>query len=176
MRGFVLANGLALFATAAQAEVVDLQPSGFEVKHTVQIAASPQQVYVALIQPGRWWSSDHTWSGSAANMRFEPAAGGCWCEALPKTQGEVEHMRIIYIDPAGTIRLDGSLGPMQPSGATGHLTWAYAAKADGTEVTWTYDVGGYFPGGFKALAPGVDGVIGDQLGRLKKFIETGRSN
>ena len=79
----ILLGVLAVLAlsTAAHAEVIDAQPNGFEVKRTVQIAAAPDKVYAALIQPGRWWNSSHSWSGDAANLTLEPKVGGCWCEA-----------------------------------------------------------------------------------------------
>jgi len=36
-------------------------------------------------------------------------------------------------------------------------------------------VGGFMPGGLAAIAPAVDAVLGDQLQRLKRFVETGRA-
>ena len=175
MRSGVLAIAAAMaLASAAHAEVVDAQPGGFEVKRTVQIAAPPLTVMTALTHPERWWSSAHSWSGKASNMRMDAVGGGCWCELLPETRGEVRHMTVIYFDPGGTIRLDGGLGPLQQTGASGRLTWAWAAKNGGTELTWTYDVGGYMRGGLAPVAPAVDGVLAEQMGRLKKLLETGK--
>jgi uncharacterized protein YndB with AHSA1/START domain len=175
MRIAALASGLALaLAGTAQAEVKDLQPNGFETTRTIHLAAPPAKVYETLIHPERWWNSDHTWSGSAANLRLETRAGGCWCERLPKTGGEVKHLEVVFFDPAGMIRFEGVLGPLQNSGATGHLTWTFVAKDGGTDLTWTYDVGGYFKGGFAGIAPAVDGVQAEQSGRFKKLIETGK--
>jgi hypothetical protein len=37
----------------------------------------------------------------------------------------------------------------------------------------TYDLGGFVDGGFQDMAPKVDGVLGEQIGRLQTFIETG---
>ncbi len=38
----------------------------------------------------------------------------------------------------------------------------------------TYSVGGFIDGGFDKMAPAVDGVLGEQLERLKRFVETGK--
>jgi hypothetical protein len=40
-------------------------------------------------------------------------------------------------------------------------------------VKFAYAVGGYRPGGLDAVAGPVDFVIGEALGRLKAFVETG---
>jgi len=42
-----------------------------------------------------------------------------------------------------------------------------------TELSLTYALGGYLPGGADKLAPVVDGVLGQQVGRLKSLVETG---
>jgi hypothetical protein len=39
-------------------------------------------------------------------------------------------------------------------------------------VTQTYDVGRHAAGGLEKLAPPVDAVLGEKLGRLKQFIES----
>ena len=68
------------------------------------------------------------------------------------------------------------LGP-QPVRASGHLAFTFKPGADPTTtvLTVTYDVGGYAKGGLaEQWAKPVDGVIGEQVGRLKKQIETGR--
>jgi uncharacterized protein YndB with AHSA1/START domain len=175
MRIAALAFSLsAALAGVAQAEVKDVQPNGFETTRTVHIAAPPEKVYASLTHPERWWNSDHTWSGSAANLRLELRGGGCWCERLPKTKGEVKHLEVVFLDPSRMIRFEGVLGPLQNSGATGHMTWTWVAKDGGTDLTWTYDVGGYLKGGFAGLVPAVDGVQAEQIGRLKKLIETGK--
>ena len=60
------------------------------------------------------------------------------------------------------------------SGASGHLVWSLAEKDGHTTLTQTYYVGGYYPGGLDKLAPAVDGVLTQQLGRLKLYVETGK--
>ena len=58
----------ALTTATAHAEVIDATAGGFEVRRTVVINAPADRVYAALAQPSQWWSKDHTWSGSAANL------------------------------------------------------------------------------------------------------------
>jgi len=161
-------------ATAARAEIVDAQPNGFEVRREAVLSASADKVYAALAQPSQWWNKEHTWSGSAANLSLAPMAGGCFCEKLPNG-GSVMHMTVVYAQPAQGLRLFGGLGPLQMSGATGHLGWALAEKDGKTSLTQTYDAGGYMKGGLDKIAPIVDQVLGEQFDRLKAYVETGKT-
>ena len=177
----LLITALALVLTAAtavapeaRAEVVDAQPNGFQVKRTAVLNAQADKVYAALSQPSQWWNKDHTWSGSAANLSVAPMAGGCFCEKLPNG-GSVMHMTVVYAQPGQGLRLSGALGPLQMSGATGHLGWTLAEKDGKTTLTQTYDVGGYMTGGLDKLAPVVDQVLGEQFDRLKVYVETGKA-
>lgn len=52
--------------------------------------------------------------------------------------------------------------------------WSFVAVDGQTRVTWTYRVGGLEPGEVEKLAALVDQVLTLQLGRLGRFIETGR--
>ena len=161
----------AVLASGAHAEVTDRSEAGFEVVEKATIAASPGKVWDTIMHPARWWSSQHTWSGDAKNLSFDPA--GCFCEQLKK--GAVRHMMVVYADGATQLRMAGALGPLQSTGADGHLGIALKAAGAATEVTMTYDVGGYAKGGLaKVYAAPVDQVLGEQLGRLKKQVETGR--
>ena len=160
-------------ASPAAAAVIDSQPGGFEVREEVQVAATPAQVYAAVGRIGQWWNSEHTYSGDAANMSLELKAGGCFCEQL-KDGGSARHMGVILVQPDKTVRLEGALGPLAGTGGTGHLTFALKAKDAGTDVVLTYDFGGYAKGGMGDFAAPVDAVLGGQLDRLKRYIETGR--
>jgi len=166
-----VALGAALLAGAARAEVTDKSAAGFEVVEKATIAAPVGKVWDALMRPGRWWSSTHSWSGDAKNLYFDPS--GCFCETLKR--GAVRHMTIVYNDGATTLRLFGSLGPLQFTGASGHLGVSLKPAGDKTELTLSYDVGGYMKGGLAetAAAP-VDKVLGEQVARLAKYVETGK--
>jgi opacity protein-like surface antigen len=162
----------ALLAGAAQAEVTDKSAAGFEVTQKATIAAPAAKVYAALLTPGAWWSKDHSWSGSAQNLSID-LANGCFCEKLPK--GFVRHMTVVFADGATTLRLFGGLGPMQFTGASGHLAFTLKPAGEKTDLTLTYDVGGYAKGGLaETWATPVDGVLGEAVGRLKKYVETGK--
>jgi uncharacterized protein YndB with AHSA1/START domain len=147
--------------------------TGFVVKLQATVAAPPETVFRNLVeQVGSWWDPAHTFSGDARNLSIEPRPGGCFCERLPDGGG-VEHLRVLYVAPGRLLRLSGALGPLQASGLAGSLTWTLSKGAEGTHVDLVYSVGGHMEGGFGAIAPAVDAVIGAQLQRLKRFTETG---
>jgi hypothetical protein len=159
-----------LFIRPGAAEVLSSGQNGFDIHESVHVAATPQKAYAALLQPARWWSSNHTFSGNAANLTLEARAGGCWCETLPDG-GSVEHMHVVYVAPNNSLRLRGALGPFQGLGVEGAMTWSLKGSANTTEISVTYILGGYSKDGFEGAAKGVDQVLGEQLQLLKKFIE-----
>jgi uncharacterized protein YndB with AHSA1/START domain len=167
-----LALGLGL-ASPAAAAVVDSQPGGFEVREQVQIAAPPDKVYAAIGQVGQWWNGEHSYSRDARNLTLELRAGGCFCEQL-KDGGSVKHMGVILVQPNRLVRLEGALGPLATTAGTGRLSFALTARDAGTQVVLTYDFGGYAKGGMGDWPAPVDEVLGDQLDRLKRYVETGR--
>jgi len=164
---------LPLFAFAgehAAAEVLNVAPNGFEIRETAHIAAPTDKVYGVLIKPANWWSSEHTYSHNSANLSLEARAGGCWCESLPDG-GSVEHLRVVYVSPGKLLRLKGGLGPLQALPVDGAMTWSVKSVADGTELSFTYSIGGYVKDGIDGLSKAVDHVLGEQVARLKKFAE-----
>jgi hypothetical protein len=44
---------------------------------------------------------------------------------------------------------------------------------DGVDLTLTNDLGGYLPEGFDGWAAKADAMLAEQLGRLKRYVETG---
>ncbi len=115
------------------AEVASSSGNGFEVRETVEIAASPARVYDRLVHPEAWWDAAHTVSGKAANLSLDAVASHCFCEELPDG-GTVEHLLVVYADPGKRLVLRGALGPMQVMGVTGALSVVLAPKDDGTEL------------------------------------------
>ena len=156
----------------AAAEVLSVSGNGFEIRETAHTAGSPEKAYAALLLPARWWSSDHTFSGSAANLALDARVGGCWCETLPNG-GSVEHLRVIYVSPGKLLRLRGALGPFQGLPVDGVMTWTIKGAGDGTEISLTYAVGGYVKDGFDELSKAADHVLAEQLDRLKKLADGG---
>ena len=160
-------------ASAASAEVVDSSANGFTSRNVEMIAAHPSRVYTAAVEHvARWWNPAHSYSRNAANLSLDPRPGGCLCERLPN--GGVVHLSVVYIAAPQEIRFAGGLGPLQRAGVAGSMIWKLTESAGATQFEWTYAVGGYMPGGLAAIAPAVDGVLADQLRRLKRFVETGR--
>jgi uncharacterized protein YndB with AHSA1/START domain len=163
---------LALCAAGVRAEVVDAQPNGFEVRQTETIDAHADRVWDALTHPEKWWNSEHTWSHDAHNLWMDVKPGGCWCEHL-KDGGGAWHLTVIFIEPHRTLRFAGALGPISLSGADGHLTWELHEHDGKTTLVQTYDVGGYRKGGLDQFAAPVDTVLGEQMERLERYVETG---
>jgi hypothetical protein len=171
-----LAMGITVWVVAsmagarATAEVVSVAGNGFEIRETAHTAASSDKAYAALLLPAHWWSSDHTYSGSAANLVLDARAGGCWCEALPGG-GSVEHLRVAYVSPGKMLRLRGALGPFQGLAVDGVMTWSVKSVADGTDVSFTYSIGGYAKDGFDEWSKMADHMLGEQMARFKKFVD-----
>lgn len=169
-----LAAPLIMLATAAQAEIVETGGDGFVTRDEALVEASPMQVWLALISPGKWWNDAHTWSGDAANMTLKPQAGGCFCERIPEEadadrvtlEGSVEHMRVIQAYPERALRMRGALGPLQSEPVSGVLTITISETGGGTRIVWEYVVGGYMRFPVDVIAPAVDGVMSQQLDGL----------
>lgn len=176
MRMVGLAAAIAALALggAARAEVVETSPTSLQVKQTVEIAAPAAKVWAALGQIAGWWDSAHSWSGDAKNLTLDLKAGGCLCEANLPGGGSAHHMTVLIAMPGKTAVLEGAIGPLVYSGAAGHMVWSLAEKDGKTALTQTYFVGGYYPGGLDKMAGPVDGVMSEQLARLKAYVETGK--
>ena len=158
------------FATAI-AEVIDKASNGFVMKSSVSVTQSPQQAYQQFLRIDEWWDPDHSWFGDAKNFTITAQAGGCFCEADGERQ--VEHMRVVYVEPNKELRMLGGLGPLQMMGVHGAMSWKFDAREEGgTTITHTYTVSGYVKDGLDQLAEVVDKVQTSQLMRLqKKLVE-----
>jgi len=170
-----IASFLMVLASAAPAtaEVIDMGDNGFTVRHELSIDAERSTVYkTAIDQIGSWWSSDHTVSGDAANLYLRTDLPGCFCERLGEGGGLI-HLRVTFVNPGVMLRLSGGLGPLGLMGVAGNMTWEFDETEDGTTVTLQYAVGGYLDGGLAAVASPVDAVLGEQMSRLKAYVETG---
>ncbi|MCZ8136317.1 MAG: SRPBCC family protein [Porphyrobacter sp.] len=165
-----------LSAAPVAAEVTGGGPDSFVSRHEVVVKASPKEVWLALISPATWWTSEHTWSGEAANLTLTPQAGGCFCEKIPEVdepgrftlEGSVEHMRVIQAYPERALRMQGALGPLQSEPVNGILTIAISEVEQGTRIVWEYNVGGPMRYELPVIARAVDGVMGLQIKSLAK--------
>lgn len=155
-------------------EVADSGANGFTVKITMSIHAAPAEVYKKLVHNvGEWWNSQHTFSGDAHNLSIEERPMGCFCEKLPNS-GAVRHMEVLYFDPGKILRMSGALGPFQGMGAAGALTFTFTPQDDGTKLEVTYALVGYSPQGMASWAAPANGMLTDQITRLKNYVETGK--
>jgi hypothetical protein len=79
----------------------------------------------------------------------------------------------VYIQPGKTLRLNGALGPLQQFGISGSLTWQIEPLANGSRLTLTYNAGGFADRPMSDWAPQVDEMLGVQVQRLARLINTG---
>jgi hypothetical protein len=168
---FAIAAVLGAAPLSVRAEVAASSESGFVSHNVTEVPAAPSDTWAALFTPAAWWNGEHTYSGDAANLTIEPVAGGCFCETIPGADrtpaGQIEHMRVLYIDPrTRTFRMTGALGPLQSEAVTAVLTMTVEPSGSGSRITWDYVVGGYMRMPMAQMAPLVDQVIGEQLSRL----------
>lgn len=162
---------LAAAPTAVSAEVLAKAPTGFHVRQTAEVKASPETVWTALGQIERWWNPAHTYSGAAKNLSMPLKAGGCFCETL--ANGGVVHATIVQVRERQHLGLTGGLGPLQFEGA--NASWRFELKPSGagTQLTHILNVGGWSPGGLDQLAAPVDAVMSEQFARLVRYAESG---
>lgn len=160
----------------ASAEIKSVAADGFVLSYSQRIDAVAAKVFAALTSIDRWWNSEHTYSGDAANMSIEAQAGSCFCERWK--DGAVEHGRVIMVMRDRLLRVQAALGPLQGRALNGILT--FQLKPDEQEgnratlLTMTYVVNGSSASALDKSAPAVNDVLGEQFARLARFIETGK--
>ena len=173
MRQAFAALALLLSLEIAGAEVVDAATSGFTIVSEALVETNREAAWrKAIGDVDKWWSADHTVSGDAGRLSIEARPQGCFCEDLGGDAGVV-HMTVTMVYPEVVLRLTGGLGPLGLLGVDGNMTWEFDDAFDGTRIRFTYAVGGYRAEGLDGMASAVDRVIGEQVRRLKAYIETG---
>jgi uncharacterized protein YndB with AHSA1/START domain len=177
MRLVFAAVVLAVFFAAlpARAEVASATPNGFLIQAEAEVATTPERAWRALGQVGRWWNSEHTYSGDGRRMQVDLRAGGCWCERWGDGQS-VEHGRVVLVmqhEDVRTLRFNAPLGPLQELAVNGALTFTVAPHANGAKITMTYRVSGDPALGLDQIAPLVDGVLMEQFARLSRYSASG---
>ena len=155
-------------AAPGQAEVVSANAHGFEVRHTIQTVVPQAAAFEAFGQVSQWWSKDHSYSGDPGNLSLSLDPGGCFCERLPDGGG-IEHMKVAYVVPGERVVLTGSLGPLLYEATTGVMDVKVERIAGGSRVTMNYRAAGFANGGGEKMAPLVDQVLAEQMGRFRKY-------
>lgn len=164
IRSVVAALAIVCAATPVSAEVISKSDGEFILNFEQRVEASPDVILSTLAQPAAWWSSDHTYSGSAENITLDLRPGGCWCEALPG--GGVKHAEVLLVWPEHRqIRFDAPFAPLQsmPAHTILTMTWGDTDGGAARLLKWTFVVRGFQTG---AVAEAVDGVMAEQFGRL----------
>ncbi|MFK8051501.1 MAG: ATPase [Woeseiaceae bacterium] len=164
--------GLGLSRPVA-AEVSDAAENGFVVRHQLQIVAPVETAWRMFVgHIGEWWDSGHTYSGDASNLFIEARPLGCFCERLSDSDAVV-HLTVTVIRENKLLRLTGGLGPLGLMGVDGNMTLSFSGDESVTNVAMQYQVGGYSPDGLDSIAPAVDQMLGSQLARYVRFVESG---
>lgn len=165
------ALALCALAPLAHAEVKESSADAFFLTYESKVAAPTAKAYADVVQIGRWWDSEHTYSGKSVNLTLKPEAGGCFCEKWK--DGSVEHGEVLMAMPGKVLRLRTALGPLQERALTGILTFWIKNEDSATTLTVEYRVNGANASGLDQLAPNVDEVLGAQVDRLRRYIATG---
>ena len=161
-----------LAAAPAQAEVVSAGSNGFEVRHSVNLVIPRERAYAAYGQVQNWWDKEHTYSGNASRLSMRLMAGGCFCERLDGGGG-IEHMRVTFVQPNERVVLTGSLGPLLYEATVGVMDVKFEKIAGGTRITSSYRAAGFARGNAGEMAPLVDGVLEQQMKRLRIYAAGG---
>ncbi|GAA4643455.1 hypothetical protein GCM10023115_14150 [Pontixanthobacter gangjinensis] len=175
----IFASAIAcLFASPAQAEIVAQTDAAFVTRDSAVVKADLRETWLALISPGKWWNSAHTFSGDSSNMILTPQGGGCFCERIPAEDtatkvglgGSVEHMSVILSIPDQALRMRGSLGPLQSEPVQGIMTITLSETGEGTRIVFEYAVAGFMRFKVPVISKAVDGVMSQQLSGLAELL------
>lgn len=163
---------LSWLSPGAYAEVKEAAPDHLLIQASRTIHAPPDRLYAALTDVGRWWSSEHTYSGDATHLSLKAEAGGCFCERWGDQS--VEHGRVIWAAPGHVLRLDAALGPLQSLAVHGVMSFTLKPAPEGTALQFDYRVNGSGASGLDKIAPAANGMLMDQLDRLQRYAEKGK--
>lgn len=169
LKPLAFAVGLALSTTPAAAEVVERGADHFVLRFELGLETTPEDIYAAIGDVGRWWDGAHTYSGDAANLTMPLEVGACFCEALPDGTA-FEHGRVVQADPETGVLLEAPLGPLKGRATTAQWSIGWSGANRGYALVMTYVVRGP---GLGAFADPVDGVMGGQFSRLAHYVEYG---
>jgi uncharacterized protein YndB with AHSA1/START domain len=165
---------LAFLPAVARAEVKSASPNSFVIEHRLTLPLAQRAAWETMQGIADWWDPAHTYGsarkGSAIWLRLE--MGGCFCERIGYGDGTVEHLRVSYVEPPRRVVLTGALGPLLYEAVNGVMDIQLRPAGRGTELTLTYKATGFAASNADQLAPLVDRVLGEQLGRLTALAAT----
>jgi uncharacterized protein YndB with AHSA1/START domain len=155
----------------ARAEVSDLTSASLTVSLQQEVNTSPAELFADIGKVDKWWNSQHTWSGSAANLSLPLQAGACFCERWDG--GSTQHGQVIFVKRDAMVRLQASLGPLQELAVNGILTFSLASRDGKTLLKLGYRVNGGPHSGLDKWAGPVEAMLTEQMHRLASFAEKG---
>jgi len=159
-------------ALPVQAEVKQAQADTMLLEFNAKVAGPTAAVYDSIVHIERWWSSEHTYSGSTSNLSLLAEPGGCFCERWK--DGAVEHGRVVFVQRDQVLRLVAPLGPLQARAVNAVLTFQLTPAEGSTALAVSYRVNGSSASALDKSASAVDGVLSEAVQRLKRLIETGK--
>jgi len=151
-------------AFPAHAEVVKSAPDHFTLKHEAISEFTPKQIWRRLKSPASWWHPDHTYSGSAKNLRLDMRPGGLWRETWKG--GSVVHGTVLYIKKGEILRLDAPFGPLQEMAVKDVWTITVTPEGDGSKIVFDEIVNGTASSNLEDMATAVDFVKEEAIKRL----------
>ena len=155
---------LLCFTPIAAADIVSASSEHFHLKLEKSVDATPETVWTRLIRPSDWWSSEHTYSGDAQNLRLTAIAGGDWREIW--SGGSVWHGTVLQSQPPKTLRMQAPFGPLQ--GITLNVVWTVKLTELETGTSVSFEIVAHGPPSSRlnSLAGPVDGVFAEALDNL----------
>ncbi|WP_435276011.1 hypothetical protein ACMAZF_03025 [Psychrobium sp. nBUS_13] len=159
---------LSMAPFVSDGKVISHSENSFELSSHVVINQPVESIFQRFNQIELWWHSDHTFSGNAQNMTLD-ITDACFCERW--ANNIIRHMDIVAVEEKKRHVWRGGLGPLQFFAVSGALTWDFKSIGNNqTSVTYTYRVYGAIPDA-KTWSTAVDGVLPQQLTRLKNSIK-----
>ena len=152
------------FVLPAQAEIVKSSPDHFTLRHEAVSEFTPQQIWQRLAKPSSWWHPDHTYSGSAKNLRIKLKAGGKWREDWK--DGSVVHGTVLYVKKGEILRLDAPFGPLQEMAIKDVWTITVTPHEKGSKIVFDEVVNGTKDSALEEMATAVDFVKQEAIKRL----------
>ncbi len=168
MRLFVCLFTVITLAGPAIGEVLKSDTGGFILQHSATVNKPPQTVFSTLTsEVGKWWNPEHSFSLDAGNMLVDQ---DCFCERWDGNL--VVHLDTVIWMENSKVVLSGGLGPLKDLGLSGTMIWALKPiDAEQTVIAWKYYVNGFSDADLAGLAPVVDGVLAEQIGRLVDYLK-----
>jgi len=122
---------LGIQQTAEQGRILAEQGAGMEtvqIEQEVQIAAEPERVFTALVDPDAWWS--RRYARAPTGLIFEPKLGGRFFQHFEGEGAGVCWAVVTWYEPGKRLSLSGTLD--MHKAVAGSVTFDLEPQGDGT--------------------------------------------